>query len=348
MSLLILSRGFSYGSYLGQSFASMQPHRVGRVVLDGVVDADDYARVGWSTNLQDIDEITKNFTTECYEAGPSKCRIFDPKGPPQIYQNILSTLQEVKTNPIPTWTAQGPATISDSDALLMIFLNWYSPMASFGETASLLADLSQRNGSAFAARLAINYEQSCPLPSSAKKSRTDSTDAGMAILCSDGDSLANRTQQDFKAYISLLHTQSPLLSDYWPAIPLSCYAYTVRAKWRFPGPFGAAHTAHPILFASQTFDPVTPLRNAVSASRLFPGSAVVEAIGMGHTTLAMPSVCAMKHIRKYFQTGEVGPLSGTRCPVDVRGFGAGVPMVMGTFTNEDRVLVEALVEIAMT
>lgn len=34
--------GFSYGTYLGNTFASMFPGRVGRMVLDGIVDADDY------------------------------------------------------------------------------------------------------------------------------------------------------------------------------------------------------------------------------------------------------------------------------------------------------------------
>lgn len=34
--------GFSYGSYLGNTFASMFPGRVGRMVLDGIADAEDY------------------------------------------------------------------------------------------------------------------------------------------------------------------------------------------------------------------------------------------------------------------------------------------------------------------
>lgn len=36
--------GFSYGTILGNSFASMFPRRVGRLVLDGVSNADDYVR----------------------------------------------------------------------------------------------------------------------------------------------------------------------------------------------------------------------------------------------------------------------------------------------------------------
>lgn len=36
--------GFSYGTLLGNYFASLYPERIGRLVLDGVCDADDYAR----------------------------------------------------------------------------------------------------------------------------------------------------------------------------------------------------------------------------------------------------------------------------------------------------------------
>ena len=86
---------------------------------------------------------------------------------------------------------------------------------------------------------------------------------------------------------------------------------------------------------------MTPLRNAFKAAELFPGSAVIVAEGLGHTTLAQPSVCAMGYVREYFHRGVL-PVSGTRCPVDVGAFDE---VVEG---GEEGELVDALVEIART
>lgn len=43
----LLYWGLSYGTALGANFATMQPHRIERAVLDGVVDTEDYARGEW-------------------------------------------------------------------------------------------------------------------------------------------------------------------------------------------------------------------------------------------------------------------------------------------------------------
>ena len=54
----LLYWGFSYGTALGATFSAMQPHRVGRVILDGVVDGDDYYSLKFEKNLNDNDAVS--------------------------------------------------------------------------------------------------------------------------------------------------------------------------------------------------------------------------------------------------------------------------------------------------
>jgi hypothetical protein len=50
--------GFSYGTILGATFAALQPHRVGRVILDGVVDAEDYYSQEFKSNFNDTEAVS--------------------------------------------------------------------------------------------------------------------------------------------------------------------------------------------------------------------------------------------------------------------------------------------------
>src|SRR4051812_28514006 len=67
--------GFSYGTSIGQTFASMFPQRVGRMALDGIVDAGDSSKGTYLTWLQSTDETFSTFFMYCHLAG-SKCSYF--------------------------------------------------------------------------------------------------------------------------------------------------------------------------------------------------------------------------------------------------------------------------------
>jgi pimeloyl-ACP methyl ester carboxylesterase len=64
--------GFSYGTYIGQVFANMYPSRVGRVVLDAVVDSATN-RGGGPLGITYSDEALSTFFVYCNLAGPSLC-----------------------------------------------------------------------------------------------------------------------------------------------------------------------------------------------------------------------------------------------------------------------------------
>ena len=62
--------GFSYGTMIGQTFASMFPSRVGRVAIDGVMDAEDYTSGGYTSSIVDQDAVFATFFQYCNLAGP--------------------------------------------------------------------------------------------------------------------------------------------------------------------------------------------------------------------------------------------------------------------------------------
>ena len=57
----ILYSGGSYGTYLGLAFAAMFPDRIHRFRVDGLVDADDYRKVLWTSNLRDTEKELHQF-----------------------------------------------------------------------------------------------------------------------------------------------------------------------------------------------------------------------------------------------------------------------------------------------
>ena len=70
---------------------------------------------------------------------------------------------------------------------------------------------------------------------------------------------------------------------------------------------GLIETSFPVLFLSNTLDPVTPLSHAVDMTRKFANASLVEQDGLGHCTLACISACTITFIRDYINKGIVPP-----------------------------------------
>ena len=58
--------GASYGTILGSTFATMFPDRVGKFVLNGVADVEDWYKGDKITNLNQLDGAVEFFFSECY------------------------------------------------------------------------------------------------------------------------------------------------------------------------------------------------------------------------------------------------------------------------------------------
>jgi TAP-like protein len=110
-----------------------------------------------------------------------------------------------------------------------------------------------------------------------------------------------------------------VIGDLWTTINMPCSNWDLRAAWKCNKTISADSTSYPILWLSNTRDPVTPLRNAQKMSKKFPGSVVFGQDGDGHCTIASPSSCTIRGIRSYFQ--GTGLPEGIVCKPDVGLFG---------------------------
>lgn len=260
--------GLSYGTVLGVNFATMQPHRIERAVIDGVADAEDFARGEWLTNLQDTDKIVTKFGEYCEQAGPEKCALYVEGGGRAISKRFEDTVDFLYHNPVgvPATGSIAPDLITYSDMMWVIRQAFYSPIEFFPNLASLLNDLSNGNGTSFA--LAKQASQQVSIPSKeclnaapyTPRCRTPGAETQPAILCTDADFRTyGMSREDYKAYADELRQQSRWYGDTWAEIRITCVGYDVKPKWRFPGPFAGA-TAKPMLILNNLLDPVTPIR----------------------------------------------------------------------------------------
>jgi pimeloyl-ACP methyl ester carboxylesterase len=313
--------GFSYGTILGQTFAALQPSRVSRLVLDGVVDIGDYYRGDWMKNLLLADQIVGKFYEYCHRAGPSNCAFYSGSSARDIKKRLHNLLGVIKENPVFIGTSEtyGPKIFTYSDVMLEIRESLYEPLDRFPQIATLLAALASPlsrssveviAGYKFRADYRITH-----------KSSGDGVFVPTGIFCSDGPDLTSTNKSSLLAYAEPLAAQSKYVGASWITHRLECSGWVTRPRWEFDYRNAGGKTRHPILFVGNTLDPVTPLSNAHENAAMWEGSGVLEVRGEGHCTYAVESACTNRVIGRYFQTGDM-PERGKVCEVDRKPFEA--------------------------
>lgn len=97
---------------------------------------------------------------------------------------------------------------------------------------------------------------------------------------------------------------SSAAGDIWSLLTMKCASWKIRASYKFDGPYGG-NTSHPILFVSNTADPVTPLISGRIMHSKFPNSGLLVNDQAGHCSFSAINTCAYEKIRTYFQTGAL-------------------------------------------
>lgn len=306
--------GFSYGTFLGSTFASMFPDRIGLVVLDGVVGSFDYNHSFGNGSLVDNEKAMESFYSYCLLSGPRVCPLANGSTTTTaIRERTQKIVQSLYHNPYILNAEDAPEVITYSDIKSTIFSSIYQPQISFKPLGYLIPQIEAGNGDLIdylSKPFRLTHKLSCDNGTVPSISYTGDVPT-FAILCADGIDQQNLGLDEFTDYWHLLHNMSSAAGDIWAMLRMKCAAWKITASYKFDGNFGGV-TSHPILFVSNTADPVTPLRSGRIMHSKFSNSALLINDQAGHCSFSATNMCAFGKIKNYFQTGAL-PANNTLC-----------------------------------
>lgn len=314
--------GFSYGSYLGATYANLFPDRVRAMVLDGIAEPVEYSTgrgpesllwTAWNRIQSDVatSEVMKEFLARCADAGPGACA-FGAGGATATSLRFDQLLQRLHGSPTVWQTALGPTTFDDrmTEALTLQVL--YEPLL-WRYWAALLNDLDRGSAPTEIDQILV---QALQMPT--QPGYDNSTEAQWASSCVDTDSPPSAAL--WPAIARLSELRAPHFGSLWTYNGLACATWPARDTSRYTGPWSIP-TSAPVLVVGTTHDPATRYQNAVELSQEMPGSRLLTVDGWGHTALAAGSSCANDAESAYLVGGEL-PRPGTQCRADQSPFGA--------------------------
>ncbi|KAI0372414.1 hypothetical protein BV20DRAFT_1050746 [Pilatotrama ljubarskyi] len=330
---LINFYGLSYGTVIGQYLVNIFPRRVGRVVIDGVVDAIAWATLPsykwerfWQTST---DTAYDMFMAACAKAGPSGCALArkDDEDPADILARVESFVKELYYKPLAVPNATIPGILTNGRARLFLLGALESP--------------SSWPGAARAFNQAMSGDGAVVL-NSLHNSQYLSDLERSAVSCNDNKPFPAPTPEeviDEQLYV-LEHVSQFGLAVVVSEPDAGCQFWPVTPPERFLGPWN--HTLrNPILIISNTADPATPLVNGkLVHETLGNSSRLLVQDSPGHCSLALPSLCTVRAMRAFFANGTL-PQEGTVCSVDASPF----PQHAGSvelYSAEDEEILESV------
>ncbi len=296
--------GLSYGTTLGQTYATMFPERSERVIIDGVSNHfHHYESLINPSSYMDSEKVLAGFFDECIKAGDDCALSQLADTGSELQSKVMDFIWSLKRRPFSVYLDNTSYGALDAHTMLFaIFSNLYKPEGWY-KLADELAQLMQGNGTA--AFLAYGVDDGDTMYSEHNK------------VIHNNDAIAGKDNwpQNDELLDLLLPTFNQSMFAYERFVD-----YYVRSLWRLPKrhsykPQRSVKTTHPLLILSQSFDPICPLASARVAKSIFEGSRIVQVMGYGHCSVATQSSCTARHIRDFLDSGVL-PLEDVECEVD--------------------------------
>ncbi|KAI0689861.1 alpha/beta-hydrolase [Cerioporus squamosus] len=316
--------GVSYGTLIGSWFVNMFPERVGRVILDAVLDPIAFATqdpaLSFSNQLVSVDTIYKALITGCALTGPAGCAAAsEGDGPLDIDAKVQALLNAAYN----ATKVNASVPITSGNIRAHLYVEMYSPAdwsnlvnEDYPQIVQIVNGEAPANASRPLSRRYKDLNRRNPLVKRGSESNDSPSYTDSAIYCGDSiDARGTTMEEVFKHIIPTARNVSHIFGSIWPILFYRCSSWPVRSVERYQGPFNKK-LANKILIASNTFDPVTPLPAAERVAGLLGQDAVlVRQNGFGHPTVTAPSAC-MNDIFIAYMTNRTLPANDTVCEVD--------------------------------
>ena len=289
--------GYSYGTYLGATYADLFPENVGRMVLDGALDPSLSAAEITLGQAQGFEAALQAYVEDC-QAGPD-CPL---KGDVEDgIKQIQQFLEQTSNSPIPTADSKRPLTYSLAESAIIGVM--YQDEAWSFLTSALDAAMNDNDGSL------LLYVADLFASRNDDGSYDGNGDEVIgAINCLDYPVEGDEATWEEEA--EELEEASPTFGADLAYTDLYCQAWghestRERAEVHAEG-------ANPILVIGTTGDPATIYEWAVALDEQLESSALLTWEGNGHTAYGRAGDCVDKAVDAYLLRGIL-PDGGLTC-----------------------------------
>lgn len=298
--------GYSYGTYLGATYAALFPGRYRAMLLDGAVDPAMYAnsyRELLTGQSAGFDRAMGRFFESC-AFDQAACAGFGEQDPSLAFDGLV---RQADLNPLPAY-GENPVPV-DGDDMVFAATNMLYQKRSWPWLARALAQASEGDGTQIRELVDIFYGR-----------KPDGTydpvnDSYFMITAAD-----QRLRGGIKSYAIGGYTawQSSQYAWWINGYNILPYRYmNIDRRSAFIGPFNVDSTAAPILVIGTTYDPATPYRWAISMVDQLGNARLLTRDGDGHCAYPKKSACIDNAVESYLETLALPPL-GTWCSSEER------------------------------
>lgn len=285
--------GYSYGTFLGATYAKLYPEKVGRLVLDGAIDpAVPGLEVG-ATQALGFESALRAYMQDCLDSG--ECPFNGTVD--EAMTDLGALLASVDSTPLKS----GDGRMLGADSLMTAIIAALYSQDSWGYLTQALDEALQGDPTSalFLADFYNGRENGTYTDNSAEAFR--------AYNCMD---YPVEDDPAAEAAINAKIAQgAPTIAPYWTG-PDSC------SVWPYP-PTGTrgeikAEGAGPILVIGTTNDPATPYEWSESLANQLEEGVLITRVGEGHTGYNKGNACVDDAVEA-FLLDDVVPEDGLRC-----------------------------------